>query len=262
MVNVKARRRMASPRNTRVSAVPKEGADRDRLADIERARLSQRDRTSRLSQRAYEVIKRLILTNQLQGGANVLEDDLAGMLGMSRTPLREALVKLQNEGLIQIVPRRGIRVVALTVADMGEIYDLLQCLEAHAARLIARRPDRAAIVRELDGLVGEMRRALTADNLEAWGEANERFHRRLVAGAGNQRLEQYCQNLLDQSHRVRVFTLRLRRPPHRSTDSQAEMVAAIRRGDEEAAYRIQARHKGEWIEELTEIVARLQLKWL
>ena len=84
----------------------------------------------------------MVLDNRVHGGEYLLEEDLARTVGVSRTPVREALVQLQNEGLIAIVPRRGIRIVPLTVADMREVHDLLQWLESQAAYAlaIARRP--------------------------------------------------------------------------------------------------------------------------
>lgn len=212
-----------------------------------------------MAQTAYKEIKKLILGNQLQGGSHILEEELAAMLGMSRTPLREALVQLQNEGHIQIVPRRGIRIVPLTIDDLREIYEILQTLEARAAESISVRPDRQEVSDKLAAIVDEMRAALAADDLDRWAVANERFHRDLVAHAGNGRLEQFCRTLLDQSHRVRVFTLRLRKPPLRSTENHAVLVKAIRDGDAEQARLIHVRHKNEWLDELREIIDRLQI---
>jgi len=220
------------------------------------------ERKSSMSERAYEQLKERILANQFQSGEYVLEDEFAKLLGMSRTPIREALVQLQNEGHIQIVPRRGARIVPLTIDDLREIYDLLQTLEAHAAELISKRPDRDVIVEQLGRRVEEMRAALSEDDLETWAAANERFHRELVAASGNERLIRFSSTLLDQSHRVRVFTLRLRKPPVRSTQNHAELLRAIGRGDADEARVIHVRHKDEWISELTAIVERVGLRKL
>ncbi|MCW2240504.1 GntR family transcriptional regulator [Azospirillum canadense] len=219
-----------------------------------------RGKSSRsMAQKAYNEIKALILSNELQGGAHILEEELASMLGMSRTPLREALVQLQNEGHIQIVPRRGIRVVPLTINDLKEIYDILQALEAHAAESISQRADRKEITAHLSDIVDEMRAALAADDLDRWAKANERFHRDLVMYAGNGRLEQFCRTLLDQSHRVRVFTLRLRKPPIRSTENHAELVKAMRDGNADLAHAIHVAHKNEWLAEMQDIIERLKI---
>ena len=222
----------------------------------------QETRLTALAEKAYREIKRMVLENEVHGGEYLLEEDLARIVGMSRTPLREALVQLQNEGLIAIVPRRGVRVVTLTVDDMREVYDLLRWLESQAAHALASRPDRAQAVRELRRLVQEMKKSLAAGDIAAWARANDRFHIRLVESAGNRRLVRICANLLDQSQRVRAFTLRLRKPPTRTTDAHAAMVKAIEDGDADRAAALQAENKRAWLAEFEDIVERLQLRFL
>ena len=95
------------------------------------------------AQRAYGAIKRQILDNEMPAGFQALEHELAARLGMSRTPVREALIRLEREGLIEIVPRKGMRVVPISTEDMREIYEVITALEARAAeRLAERRPSR------------------------------------------------------------------------------------------------------------------------
>jgi len=219
-------------------------------------------RLTALAERAYTQIKKLVLDNRVHGGEYLLEEDLARTVGVSRTPVREALVQLQNEGLIAIVPRRGIRVVPLTVEDMREVHDIMQWLESQAAHALASREDRAPYVKALRGHVADMRRALAKGELDAWARANDRFHMGLVASAGNTRLARICENLLEQTHRVRMFTLRLRKPPSRTTHAHTQMLKAIEAGDGEKAVAIQVANKKAWLTELMEIVARLGLRSL
>jgi DNA-binding GntR family transcriptional regulator len=219
-------------------------------------------RLSPLAEKAYRHVKQLVLSNQLHGGEYVLEEELANAVGMSRTPLREACIALQNEGLVAIVPRRGIRIVPLTVADMREVYQVLDWLESQAAATLARRPDRAGYVSELRRLTEQMERALARGDLDAWARDNDRFHVELVASAGNGRLSRICENLLDQSQRVRAFTLRARKPPKYTTDFHARMLKAIERGDAERAAAIQHENKQAWLAELEELIERLKLRYL
>ena len=219
-------------------------------------------RLTALAERAYRQIKQMVLDNRVHGGEYLLEEDLARTVGVSRTPVREALIQLQNEGLIAIVPRRGIRIVPLTVDDIREVHDIMQWLESQAAHALATREDRAPSVRELRRHVTEMRRALAKGDLDAWAQANDRFHIGLVASAGNGRLVRICENLLEQSHRVRMFTLRLRKPPSRTTEAHTGMLKAIEAGDGEKAVAIQVANKKAWLAELMEIVARLGLRYL
>src|SRR3954469_6790368 len=85
---------------------------------------------------AYLQIKQKILDNEYQPGSQVLEQDIAAALGLSRTPVREALVRLQQDGLLEIVPRHGVRISVLSPADMREIYEVLTTLEPAAVELV------------------------------------------------------------------------------------------------------------------------------
>ena len=215
-----------------------------------------------LAERAYRELKQMVLENRVHGGEYLLEEDLAKAVGMSRTPLREALVQLQNEGLIAIVPRRGVRIVPLTVDDIREVHDLMQWLESQAAYALAIRSDRMQAVKALRQIVAEMKRRLTAGDITGWAKENDRFHMELVASAGNGRLVRICENLLDQSQRVRMFTLRMRKPPTRTNEAHASMLRAIEDGDGDKAVAIQIANKKAWLAELEEIIDRLQLRYL
>jgi len=101
-----------------------------------------RRRAAPLVTQAYAELKRRILDHEYPAGHQATEPDVAADLGMSRTPVREALIRLAQEGLVEVVPRRGMRVVPLSPADMQEIYEVLTALESEAAGLAARpRPD-------------------------------------------------------------------------------------------------------------------------
>jgi DNA-binding GntR family transcriptional regulator len=204
----------------------------------------------------------MVLEHRVHGGEYVLEEDLARAVGMSRTPLREALVQLQTEGLVAIVPRRGVRIVPLTVADMREVHDLLQWLESQAAYALAARADRHVALKALRERLREMKRSLRAGDLRAWADANERFHATLIDSSGNGRLTRICEVLLDQSQRVRSFTLPLRKPPTRTNDAHTRMLKAIADGDGDRAVAIQVENKRAWLAELEEIIERLQLRYL
>ena len=211
---------------------------------------------------AYDVIKQRILGNEYPGGFQMLEHQLALDFGMSRTPLKEALVRLESEGLIQIVPRRGIRVVPLAATDIHEIYTVLSPLETLAAELIAARPDNAREVEALETQVDAMRKALARGKLEAWAEADEKFHRCLVDMSGNSRLSNAARTLLDQSQRFRMFTLRLREKPVRSTENHALLVQAIKKHDPKRARLVHLKHKADWKKNMEALLARFSIKYI
>ena len=90
---------------------------------------------------AYAALRRRILDNVYPPGHQVLESELADELGISRTPMRETMMRLAAEGLVEVVPRHGMRVLPVSPGDMAEIYVVLTALESTAAELLAsRRP--------------------------------------------------------------------------------------------------------------------------
>jgi DNA-binding GntR family transcriptional regulator len=209
---------------------------------------------------AYAEIKRRILFNEYPGGFQILEEALCDELGMSRTPLREALVRLQNEGMVEILPRRGVRVLPLTARDIADIYQVLSALELLAARSLAEMADNDRQVARLQAEVDAMQRALQNDDLTAWAVFDERFHRILVDESGNPRLANAARTLLDQSQRFRMFTLRLRDKPTGSTKSHAELVRHLRRHDVVGAVTAHAGHKQRWHDSMRDLMQRFGIR--
>lgn len=193
--------------------------------------------------RAYAEIKRRILDNEMPAGFQVLEQELAAMLDMSRTPVREAMVRLADEGMVEIRPRHGMRVLPVSVDDMREIYEILSSLEPTAAERVARRGLSDTETAQLGQAVDEMDAALDADDLSRWAAADERFHLLLVDFSGNRRLRALVGTFWDQAHRARMATLRLRPRPTASNADHAAVVDAIARRDPEAARRIHHEHR-------------------
>ncbi len=194
---------------------------------------------------AYRKLKDAILSNELPGGFQALELEIADQLGMSRTPVREALIRLQDDGLVDVVPRRGMRVRNVSIDDMREIYELLYCIEATAAELLAARhlaPDSRELLL-LEQANDEMERSLDRDDLDGWAEADARFHNYLLEFCGNDRLAKTGAAMAAQCHRVRLLTLRLRPRPMDSTEDHRAVVRAIRNHDEESAHNIQRTHR-------------------
>lgn len=208
---------------------------------------------------AYRELRRKIILSELPPGYQALEDDLASTLGMSRTPVREALIRLQNEGFVEIIPRRGMRVKPLTVKDIHEVGDLLACLECEAAEKLAQRKLAPAELARLEKAIADMDNALDADDMTAWAEADYRFHVALVDMCGNQHLADVAHNFLDKAHRFRLLTLPFREKPVYSNVNHAAVVEAIRRGDSQTALEIHRSHKRRWGRELNEILEKVNI---
>jgi DNA-binding GntR family transcriptional regulator len=210
----------------------------------------------------YAAVRQRILDNVWPPGHRVLEQELAQDLGVSRTPLREAMVRLRNEGMIEIVPRHGVRVLPLSATDMKEIYETLTALESMAAELAARRRPSAAEVKPLEDASRDMARALRANDLEAWARADEQFHRSLIELCGNRLLKQTVLNFWDRAHRARMFTLRLRPKPVHSTEEHRELVERIRGGDAAGAFNLTREHRERGSRELLGIIEHYRLQQL
>ena len=208
---------------------------------------------------AYQTMRRRILDNVWAPGFRALEQELAKLLDMSRTPVREAMMRLSNDGLVEVVPRHGMRVLPLSAIDMAEIYQILGALEATAAELVAQRRPSSKQLAPLDEASRAMDQALKADDLDAWALADERFHRHLIELSGNKLLAAAVYNFWDRAHRARMFTLRLRPKPVNSTREHRELVRALRSGDVALAREQHREHRERNGRVLTQILQQFQL---
>jgi DNA-binding GntR family transcriptional regulator len=211
---------------------------------------------------AYEQIRRRILDNVWPPGHRALEQEVALALGMSRTPVHEALCRLHGEGLVQVIPRHGMRVLPVSPTDMHEIYQIFTALECMAAELLARRKPSDAELKPLLDANRAMDKALRADDLDAWAAADERFHSHLLELAGNRHLQATVLNYWDRAHRARLFTLRLRPKPVNSTREHMQMVERLRAGDAEGAARVTRAHRARATAELIAIFEHYRMQHL
>jgi DNA-binding GntR family transcriptional regulator len=182
---------------------------------------------------AYRALKAAIRDNVFPPGYQGSEQEIASRLGMSRTPVHEAIIRLQEEGLVRVLARRGVVVSPIAPEDMAEIYDVIIALESMAAELLAGLPadERSRIADELDTATTSMEEALSRDDMVAWAQADEEFHGLLVERCGNGRLLRMVRTVADQSHRTRMLTLKLRPRPTRSVEEHRRIAAAIRLGN-------------------------------
>jgi DNA-binding GntR family transcriptional regulator len=208
---------------------------------------------------AYEQIRRRILDNTWPPGHRALEQEVALALGMSRTPVREALGRLRNDGLVEVIPRHGMRVLPVSPTDMREIYEILSALECMAAELLARRLPGEDQLKPLVDATQAMDKALKADDLDAWAAADERFHRALIDAAGNRQLQVTVLNYWDRAHRARMFSLKLRPKPVNSTREHMELVERLRAGDADGAARVNRAHRERASRELLAIFEHFKL---
>lgn len=212
-----------------------------------------------LAEAAYQTMRRRILDNVWPPGYRALEQALALEFHMSRTPVREALIRLSREGLVEVIPRHGMSVLPVSADDMRDIYEMLTALEAMAAELAVRRKPGEAQLKPLLDASRDMGRALKVNDLDAWAIADERFHQHLITLSGNRLLIEAVHNCWDRAHRARMVTLRMRPKPTHSTREHMDVVEKIRSGDARGAFDAHRAHRERGSRELLAILEQYRL---
>ena len=189
-------------------------------------------KTDSLAERAYVAIRRLIVTLDLEPGSVINERELVERLGIGRTPVREALRRLAQEGLVEVYPRRGMFVTDVDVRRLAQLSEVRAVLEPEAARLAAERLAEAGRA-ELEELVRE----LDADELDeqALMALDERIHRAVYRWARNDLLEATLEQYYVLALRIWTIALDRRHELHDAVQEHRTLLEAIGDGDGERA---------------------------
>lgn len=212
----------------------------------------------------YEQIKRQIITNVLQPGESIDERRLAEMLGVSRTPVREALLRLKTEGFIDIMPRRGAVIRSISIAELGNLYEVVTALEVMVAGLIAERGASKVEIAALEQACKDMSEAAEAEDHEAWTRADEKFHQLLLDFSLNPALKKagiFYRELSQRAH----FVADRARPPGTEKISIANhkaLVKLIKAGDADGARANHLEQRNTGSQKLLDAIVRLGLRAL
>jgi DNA-binding GntR family transcriptional regulator len=186
------------------------------------------------SRHAEDRLRDEIVNGLLQPNERLIESDLARMLGVSRTVVRAALVRLEHEGLVEHERHRGSRVRLVELSEAVEIQEARAVLEGLAARLAAQRAT-PADVESLKAILAEMQRLRQADNLLGVSNENAKLHRRLLEISGHETASRLIATLNSQIVRFQYRTILLPGRSERSAVEHAAIVDAIASGDANAA---------------------------
>ena len=214
-----------------------------------------------LQQQAYEFVKTQVMNLELKPGQYVTDSQIAEKLNISRTPVREALRRLEQEGLLVNQARRGWKVYALSLEDIHEIFDIKEALEGMIARRAAGCQDeelRNALRETMD----RMYLAADADDADAWHEADFQLHDIIFAMGSNERAARIIRNLNDQWHRLRIGFLAMQGRIERSNPEHKAIVESILAGDGEEAERLMRVHLNNVREELVRLLVNLVLPFV
>jgi DNA-binding GntR family transcriptional regulator len=197
-------------------------------------RLNRVSTGTTLTDRVYVTIKEAILDLTLKPGTPLVEDDLAGQLGTSKTPVRDALLALERDGLVTKIPYKGTYVTEVSVKDATEIFELRAVLEGLAARSAARTLSREDLDRAEAYLKAADEALARGDRLaaSAWGA---KFHKIIHNHADNRRLLPLLARLEEQLRRLRSLSDQVAGRLDKSAHEHHVVLEALRGGDAEKA---------------------------
>ena len=185
-----------------------------------------------MGQHVFEHLRRAIINGHLEPEKRLVESRIAEVLDISRTPVREAIHKLEREGFLKKLPRGGFTVKGLTRDDIEETFGIRSVLESYAARL-ATVNHQAEDLTGLEEKIQEYRAYLDEGRLDKLTRVNTEFHDILYAQSRSPRLIRMINGLRDQIYRYRQIILRQASLARISNEDHREMVRLIRTGDEE-----------------------------
>ncbi|KAF4405350.1 MULTISPECIES: GntR family transcriptional regulator [Streptomyces] len=199
------------------------------------------------TERVYAHIKQAVLDRTYEGGTLLTEGHLAEAVGVSRTPVREALLRLEVEGLIKLYPKKGALVLPVSVQEIRDVVETRLLVEEHAVRKAV--PVTPQLAARLEELLADQRAHGAAGDLTAFSVSDRCFHAEIVRSTGNEILIRLYDQLRDRQLRMGVAVMH--QCPGRidkSIDEHTAILAALRDGDGEAAAGVVRRHVGRVLE--------------
>ncbi|HEY0909851.1 MAG TPA: GntR family transcriptional regulator [Bradyrhizobium sp.] len=208
-----------------------------------------------LREQVLQQVRAEIISGQSMPGSMYSVPTLAASLGVSTTPVREALLELARSGLIEPVRNRGFRVVEPTLTELRNLFDLREILELHAAAIVARKPKKN--LKGLSRLADDIARAVRTEDIHLYLEADRCFHRLLTAEADNARLTEMVMGLRDQ---MRLYGIKSRAGLARQNESipeHYEIIELAMAGKEAALANLLRRHIRAWEPVFVEALSRV-----
>lgn len=182
----------------------------------------------------FNTLRKAILTGQLKPGDRLMEVHLANRLGVSRTPIREAIHKLEQEGLVTMIPRRGAEVARITERSLQDVLEVRRALDALSVELACERITQEQIGRLADACE-QFEKATHSKDTTAIAKADVAYHDIIVEATGNRRLQQLVNNLAEQMYRYRFVYLKDISQHELLVEEHREILQYIRKRDKEGA---------------------------
>ena len=189
-----------------------------------------------LTEQTYEVLKNRILTRQVAPGEKISVEEVAHGLGVSRTPVTDALKRLASDGLVEIMPRRGTFVSEVTARDVAEMFEVRLIIETYAAELITRNGQIDGFLQSIEEPIRVMSQATVDDDYgdyEAFIEGDRQMHLALVKATENQKLIDMYSDLNVHMHVARAHYLNSVENARQAHQEHEAILAAFKGGDPE-----------------------------
>lgn len=208
----------------------------------------------------FNTLRKAILRGELKPGERLMEIQLANKLGVSRTPIREAIRKLELEGLVLMIPRKGAEVAQITEKNMQDVLEVRKALEELSVQLACERitPEQ---VEEMKLAAEEFRKVLKSGDVTKIAEADVKFHDIIFDATNNQRLITLLNNLREQMYRFRVEYLKQKECYPQLLEEHDKLIALISGGEVEEACELMGRHIDNQASTVSDVIRRDQAEY-
>ena len=201
----------------------------------------------------FNTLRQASLRGELKPGERLMEIQLANKLGVSRTPIREAIRKLELEGLVLMIPRKGAEVAEITEKNMLDVLEVRRALEELAVKLACERITEEEI-QELKDAADAFQKILSEKDITKIAEADEAFHDVIFKSTGNDRLIQLLNSLREQMYRYRLEYLKREEYHPQLLEEHQQIIDRITRKDQSEAAELIDRHIGNQVDVMLEMI--------
>lgn len=205
----------------------------------------------------FNTLREAILRGELKPGERLMEIQLANKLGVSRTPIREAIRKLELEGLVLMIPRKGAEVAQITEKSLRDVLEVRRALENLAVQLACLRMSPQTLA-DLKAAARAFEEILGGEDVTAVAEADVAFHDVIYMATDNQRLISLLNNLREQMYRYRVEYLKKKECHKQLLWEHQEIIRAIEAGEIDVATKITEQHIDNQVEAVSNALRHLE----
>ena len=201
----------------------------------------------------FNTLRQAILRGELKPGERLMEIQLANKLGVSRTPIREAIRKLELEGLVMMIPRKGAEVAEITEKSLRDVLEVRRALEELAVQLACEKITKEEI-RELERVAKEFQQVVNSSDITEIAEVDVCFHDIIYTATDNQKLIQLLNNLREQMYRYRVEYLKRDGVFPQLIAEHEAIIRHIENNEKEKATEVMCRHIDNQVETVIDVI--------